>query len=157
MLALPGELKKFLARAQRGELEVRFRGIDEHARLIYALGHQIIYAALGITAGAFAHDLRRAPRGARRRATPGTRRAASPRCSRCRSSATRSQARGAVADTDSFRGETDYSALGRSELSGRARRSCAPLRRAGRSSRDRVPDALRRGASSASANATPRS
>ena len=33
---------------------MRFRGIDEHARLVYALGHQIIYAALGITAGAFA-------------------------------------------------------------------------------------------------------
>ena len=52
-LALPSELKKFLGRAQRGELEIRFRGIDEHARLIYALGHQLIWAALGITAGAF--------------------------------------------------------------------------------------------------------
>jgi predicted unusual protein kinase regulating ubiquinone biosynthesis (AarF/ABC1/UbiB family) len=51
--ALPSEVKKFVQRAQRGELEVRFRGIEEHARLIYALGHQIIYAALGITAGAF--------------------------------------------------------------------------------------------------------
>jgi len=54
VLALPAEIKKFLQRAARGELEVRFRGIDEHARLIYALGHQIIYAALGITSGAFA-------------------------------------------------------------------------------------------------------
>jgi predicted unusual protein kinase regulating ubiquinone biosynthesis (AarF/ABC1/UbiB family) len=51
--ALPAELKKFMQRAQRGELEVRFRGIDEHARLLYALGHQIIYAAMGIAAGAF--------------------------------------------------------------------------------------------------------
>jgi hypothetical protein len=40
-------------KAQRGELEMRFRGIDEHARLIYSLGHQIIYAALGITSGSF--------------------------------------------------------------------------------------------------------
>src|SRR5205807_6270373 len=40
VLALPSEVKKFLARAQRGELEVRFRGIDEHARLIYGLGHR---------------------------------------------------------------------------------------------------------------------
>jgi predicted unusual protein kinase regulating ubiquinone biosynthesis (AarF/ABC1/UbiB family) len=54
VLALPGEIKKVLQKAQRGELEVRFRGIDEHARLIYALGHQVIYAALAITAGAFA-------------------------------------------------------------------------------------------------------
>jgi ubiquinone biosynthesis protein len=51
--ALPSEVKKFVQRAQRGELEVRFRGIEEHARLVYALGHQIIYAALGITAGSF--------------------------------------------------------------------------------------------------------
>ncbi|HEY7955426.1 MAG TPA: AarF/UbiB family protein [Polyangia bacterium] len=54
VLSLPSEIKKVLQKAQRGELEVRFRGIDEHARLIYALGHQIIYAALGITGGAFA-------------------------------------------------------------------------------------------------------
>src|SRR5438067_8277885 len=53
VLALPAEIKKFLQRAARGELEVRFRGIEEHARLIYSLGHQIIYAALGITSGAF--------------------------------------------------------------------------------------------------------
>jgi predicted unusual protein kinase regulating ubiquinone biosynthesis (AarF/ABC1/UbiB family) len=49
VLALPSEVKKFLQRAQRGELEVRFRGIDEHARLLYTLGHQIIWTALGIT------------------------------------------------------------------------------------------------------------
>jgi ubiquinone biosynthesis protein len=54
VLTLPSEIKKVLQKAQRGELEVRFKGIDDHARLVYALGHQIIYAALGITAGAFA-------------------------------------------------------------------------------------------------------
>jgi predicted unusual protein kinase regulating ubiquinone biosynthesis (AarF/ABC1/UbiB family) len=53
VLALPAEVKKFLGRAQRGELELKWRGIDEHARLLYSLGHQIIYAALGITSGAF--------------------------------------------------------------------------------------------------------
>jgi predicted unusual protein kinase regulating ubiquinone biosynthesis (AarF/ABC1/UbiB family) len=53
VLALPSDIKKFLERARRGELEVRFRGIDEHARLIYSLGHQVIYTALAITAGAF--------------------------------------------------------------------------------------------------------
>jgi ubiquinone biosynthesis protein len=53
-LALPGEVRKFLQRAQRGDLEVRLRGLDEHARLIYVLGHQVIYAALCITSGAFA-------------------------------------------------------------------------------------------------------
>jgi predicted unusual protein kinase regulating ubiquinone biosynthesis (AarF/ABC1/UbiB family) len=54
VLALPSEVKRMLTKIQRGEVEVRFRGIDEHARLIYALGHQIIYAAIGITSGAFA-------------------------------------------------------------------------------------------------------
>jgi predicted unusual protein kinase regulating ubiquinone biosynthesis (AarF/ABC1/UbiB family) len=49
-LALPGDLRRFLMRAQRGQLEVRFRGIDEGARLLYTLGHQLIYAAGGITA-----------------------------------------------------------------------------------------------------------
>lgn len=52
-VALPGELRKFVGKAQRGELEVRFRGLDEHARLLYTLGHQVIYAALGITAATF--------------------------------------------------------------------------------------------------------
>ncbi len=67
MLALPAEIKKFLQRAARGELEMRFRGIDDHARLVYALGHQIIYAALGITSGAFAmmFDGRAQPHAAR--------------------------------------------------------------------------------------------
>jgi ubiquinone biosynthesis protein len=65
--ALPSELKKLAQRAQRGELEVRFKGIEEHARLVYALGHQIIYAAMGITAGAFGviFDGRVEPRAAR--------------------------------------------------------------------------------------------
>lgn len=54
VMSLPSEIKKVMQKAQRGELEVRFRGIDEHARLIYALGHQVIYAALAITGGSFA-------------------------------------------------------------------------------------------------------
>lgn len=49
-LALPGDLRRFLMRAQRGQLEVRFRAVDEGARLLYTLGHQIIYTACGITA-----------------------------------------------------------------------------------------------------------
>jgi predicted unusual protein kinase regulating ubiquinone biosynthesis (AarF/ABC1/UbiB family) len=53
VFALPAEVRKFVQKAHRGELEVRFRGIEEHARLIYSLGHQIIFAALGIAAGAF--------------------------------------------------------------------------------------------------------
>ncbi len=52
-VGLPGDLKKFMARAMRGELEIRLRGLDRHARLLYILGHQIIYAALAITAASF--------------------------------------------------------------------------------------------------------
>jgi ubiquinone biosynthesis protein len=43
-LALPGEMKKLIARSMRGELEVRFRGLDDSARLVYAAAHQIIYS-----------------------------------------------------------------------------------------------------------------
>lgn len=53
LFALPSEVKKFLHRAQRGELEVRVRAMEEHSRTLYALGHQIIYAALAITSSSF--------------------------------------------------------------------------------------------------------
>jgi predicted unusual protein kinase regulating ubiquinone biosynthesis (AarF/ABC1/UbiB family) len=49
-LALPGDLRRFLTRAQRGQLEIRLRGPDEGTRLLYTLGHQLIYTACGITA-----------------------------------------------------------------------------------------------------------
>jgi predicted unusual protein kinase regulating ubiquinone biosynthesis (AarF/ABC1/UbiB family) len=49
-LALPGELRKFLLRAQRGQIEVRFSGLQDNALLLYTLGHQIIYTACGICA-----------------------------------------------------------------------------------------------------------
>jgi predicted unusual protein kinase regulating ubiquinone biosynthesis (AarF/ABC1/UbiB family) len=52
-VALPGELKKFMTRATRGELTMGFRGLDEHARLIYTTGHQLIYAAVALTAAVF--------------------------------------------------------------------------------------------------------
>ena len=53
VFALPAELKKVLQRTQRGELEVRVRGLDDQTRAVYALGHQIIYTALAISAAAF--------------------------------------------------------------------------------------------------------
>jgi predicted unusual protein kinase regulating ubiquinone biosynthesis (AarF/ABC1/UbiB family) len=52
--ALPGDMRRFLARAQRGELEVHFANVDEAARLIYTLGHQLIYTAVGLAAAAVA-------------------------------------------------------------------------------------------------------
>ena len=53
-LALPGDLRRFLQRAQRGQLEVRFRGLEDNARLLYALGQQLIFTACGIASGAAA-------------------------------------------------------------------------------------------------------
>ncbi len=52
-VALPGELKKFTAKAMRGELSLRFQGLDEHARLLYALGHQMIWTVFTVTAAVF--------------------------------------------------------------------------------------------------------
>jgi len=49
-VAVPGEMRRFMSRAQRGELEVRFGNIDDAAHQIVSLGHQIIYTAVGIAA-----------------------------------------------------------------------------------------------------------
>jgi ubiquinone biosynthesis protein len=48
-VSLPGDAKRFMSRAMRGDLQINFRGLDEPAELIYALGHQLIYALLAIT------------------------------------------------------------------------------------------------------------
>jgi len=53
-LALPSDLRRFLGRAMRGEIEVRFVGIDESVRALYSLGHQAIYAASSIACAGFA-------------------------------------------------------------------------------------------------------
>jgi predicted unusual protein kinase regulating ubiquinone biosynthesis (AarF/ABC1/UbiB family) len=52
-VALPGEMRRFVSRAQRGELELRFRNLEENARLIYTLGHQLVYTLCGLTAAVF--------------------------------------------------------------------------------------------------------
>jgi ubiquinone biosynthesis protein len=49
-VALPGEMRRFLVSAQRGQIEVSFRDVDEAAHLIYRLGHQVIVASLGVAA-----------------------------------------------------------------------------------------------------------
>jgi predicted unusual protein kinase regulating ubiquinone biosynthesis (AarF/ABC1/UbiB family) len=53
-LSLPGDAKRLISRSLRGDMEVQFRGLDEPAELIYALGHQLIYAlfaAVGLVTG----------------------------------------------------------------------------------------------------------
>jgi predicted unusual protein kinase regulating ubiquinone biosynthesis (AarF/ABC1/UbiB family) len=54
-LAVPDDVRKYLGKAMRGELEMRFRGLGDSANLMYALGHQMIYALFAITAGVFGY------------------------------------------------------------------------------------------------------
>ena len=61
--ALPAEIRKFMRAAHAGELELKFKNIEAPAQLMYRLGHQVIFAAIGI-AGAAHRDR---PRGPRRR------------------------------------------------------------------------------------------
>lgn len=53
-LALPADLRKFLNRATTGRLEFRSRGAHQNARMLYALGHQLIYTLVGIAAASLA-------------------------------------------------------------------------------------------------------
>ena len=50
-VTLPDDLRKYLTRATRGDLEIRVRGVQEGARILYAVGRQIIYTSIGIASG----------------------------------------------------------------------------------------------------------
>jgi predicted unusual protein kinase regulating ubiquinone biosynthesis (AarF/ABC1/UbiB family) len=50
-MTLPEDMRRYLTRANRGELEVRVRGLQEGGRAVYAVGRQIIYTAIGLFAG----------------------------------------------------------------------------------------------------------
>jgi ubiquinone biosynthesis protein len=50
-VTLPDDLRKYLVRATRGEMEVRVRGVQEGARTLYTIGRQIIYTAIGLATG----------------------------------------------------------------------------------------------------------
>lgn len=50
-LTIPDDLRKYLTRANRGEAEVRVRGLHQAARLVYAGVRQLIYAGVGVAAG----------------------------------------------------------------------------------------------------------
>jgi predicted unusual protein kinase regulating ubiquinone biosynthesis (AarF/ABC1/UbiB family) len=56
-VTLPDDMRKYLTRATRGEMEVRVKGVQEGARTIYAIGRQIIYTAIAIACGAAALSL----------------------------------------------------------------------------------------------------
>lgn len=52
--ALPGDMRKFIKTAQSGEIAVRFQNLERSTSLIYRLGHQAIWAAIGIAGAAIA-------------------------------------------------------------------------------------------------------
>jgi len=52
--ALPAEIRKFMRSAHAGELQLKFKNIEAPAQLMYRLGHQFIYAAVGISGAAIA-------------------------------------------------------------------------------------------------------
>ena len=52
--ALPAEVRKFMRAAHAGDLQLRFKNLDAASHLMYRLGHQAIFAAIGISAVAFA-------------------------------------------------------------------------------------------------------
>jgi hypothetical protein len=56
-VTLPEDLKKFLTRAVRGEMEVKVRGIEESTRTLYTIGRQFIFVAITIACGFFAMNL----------------------------------------------------------------------------------------------------
>jgi predicted unusual protein kinase regulating ubiquinone biosynthesis (AarF/ABC1/UbiB family) len=56
-LTLPADLRRFLTRANRGESEVRVRGLAQSAQLLYAGVRQLIYTAIGIACGLSALEL----------------------------------------------------------------------------------------------------
>ena len=53
-LTIPEGLNRFLARANRGELEVRVTGLEESASLLYAAAHQLMFSVLATGAGLIA-------------------------------------------------------------------------------------------------------
>jgi len=50
-VTLPEDLRRYLTKANRGELEVRVEGLHEGARTVYAAGRQLVYTAIGLFAG----------------------------------------------------------------------------------------------------------
>jgi predicted unusual protein kinase regulating ubiquinone biosynthesis (AarF/ABC1/UbiB family) len=53
-LSLPGELQRFMARALRGELELRIRNLDENVRVLYGVGQQLLWGMLAAVSAVLA-------------------------------------------------------------------------------------------------------
>ena len=52
--ALPADFRKFMRAAHAGELQLKFRNIEAPTQLMYRLGHQIIFAMVGVAGASLA-------------------------------------------------------------------------------------------------------
>jgi hypothetical protein len=52
--ALPADIRKFMRAAHSGDLSLKFKNIEAPAQLMYRLGHQLIFASVGIAGAGFA-------------------------------------------------------------------------------------------------------
>ena len=52
--ALPAEIRKFMRLAHAGELQLKFKNIEGPAQLMYRLGHQLIFAIVGVAGASIA-------------------------------------------------------------------------------------------------------
>ena len=52
--ALPGEMRKFMRAAQSGDLQIKFRNLEASSQLMYRLGHQVMFAGVGIAGASIA-------------------------------------------------------------------------------------------------------
>ena len=52
--ALPAEIRKFMRAAHAGDLQLRFKNLETSSQLMYRLGHQVIFVAVGISGAALA-------------------------------------------------------------------------------------------------------
>jgi predicted unusual protein kinase regulating ubiquinone biosynthesis (AarF/ABC1/UbiB family) len=52
--ALPAEIRKFMRAAHAGELQLKFKNLETSSQLMYRLGHQLIFVAIGISGAVLA-------------------------------------------------------------------------------------------------------
>jgi ubiquinone biosynthesis protein len=52
--ALPAEVRKFMRAAHSGDLQLKFKNLEAPAQLMYRLGHQLIFVAIGVAGAGIA-------------------------------------------------------------------------------------------------------
>jgi predicted unusual protein kinase regulating ubiquinone biosynthesis (AarF/ABC1/UbiB family) len=52
--ALPADIRKFMRAAHAGELQLKFKNLEASSQLMYRLGHQVIFVAIGIAGATLA-------------------------------------------------------------------------------------------------------